>query len=100
MPSEIADYSVMSGTFNYVPDLTVKAWKDYLFTSLSSIWNLTRHSMIFNLMISEQDKITAQRISYIRKETVINFCQRNLGETYESFSSKLPKEITFCVRKT
>ena len=100
IPSEIADYSVMSGTFNYVPDLTVKAWKDYLFTSLSSIWNLTQHSMIFNLMISEQDKITAQRISYIRKETVINFCQRNFGVTYESFSSKLPKEITFCVRKT
>ena len=100
IPSKIADYSVMSGTFNYVPDLTVKAWKDYLFTSLSSIWNLTQHSMIFNLMISEQDKITAQRISYIRKETVFNFCQRNFGETYESFSSKLPKEITFCVRKT
>ena len=100
IPSKVADYSVMSGTFNYVPDLTVKAWKDYLFTSLSSIWNLTRHSMIFNLMISEQDKITAQRISYIRKETVVNFCQRNFGETYESFSSKLPKEITFCVRKT
>jgi hypothetical protein len=56
--------------------------------------------MIFNLMISEQDKITAQRISYIRKETVVNFCQRNFGVTYESFSSKLPKEITFCVRKT
>ena len=100
IPSKVADYSVMSGTFNYVPDLSVKAWKDYLFTSLSSIWNLTQHSMIFNLMISEQDKITAQRISYIRKETVINFCQRNFGETYESFSSKLPKEITFCVRKT
>ena len=100
IPSEVADYSVMSGTFNYVPDLSVKAWKDYLFTSLSSIWNLTQHSMIFNLMISEQDKITAQRISYIRKETVVNFCQRNFGETYESFSSKLPKEITFCVRKT
>ena len=100
IPSKVADYSVMSGTFNYVPDLSVKAWKDYLFASLSSIWNLTQHSMIFNLMISEQDKITAQRISYIRKETVVNFCQRNFGETYESFSSKLPKEITFCVRKT
>ena len=100
IPSEVADYSVMSGTFNYVPDLSVKAWKDYLFTSLSSIWDLTQHSMIFNLMISEQDKITAQRISYIRKEIVFNFCQRNFGETYESFSSKLPKEITFCVRKT
>ena len=100
IPLEMADYSVMSGTFNYVPDLSVKAWKDYLFTSLSSIWNLTQHSMIFNLMISEQDKITAQRISYVRKETIVNFCQRNFGETYESFSSKLPKEITFCVRKT
>lgn len=100
IPTKVADYSVMSGTFNYVPDLTVKAWKDYLFTSLSSIWNLTRHSMIFNLMISEEEKITPQRISYIRKETVVNFCQQNFGETYESFSSKLPKEITFCVHKT
>ena len=60
IPSEIADYSVMSGTFNYVPDLSVKAWKDYLFTSLSSIWNLTQHSIIFNLMISEKDKIPPQ----------------------------------------
>ena len=100
MPFEMADYSVMSGTFNYAPELTVKAWRDYLFTSLNSIWNLTRYSMIFNLMISEEDKITAQRISYIRKETVVNFCQRNFGVTDEYFSSKLPKEITFCVRRT
>jgi len=99
-PSEMADYSVMSGTFNYAPDLTVNAWRDYLFTSLNSIWNLTRRSMIFNLMISEEDKITSQSISYIRKETILNFCQSNFGATYEHFSSKLPREITFCVSKT
>ena len=99
-PSEMADYSVMSGTFNYAPGLTVNAWRDYLFTSLNSIWNLTRRSMIFNLMISEEDKITAQSISYIRKETILNFCQSNFGATYEHFSSKLPREITFCVSKT
>ena len=98
-PLEIADYSVMSGTFNYAPDLTVKEWKDYLFGSLNSIWNLTRHSMIFNLMISEEEKITSQRISYIRKDTITNFCNKNFGVTYEHFSSKLPREITFCVRK-
>ena len=100
IPSEIADYSVMSGTFNYAPDLTVKAWKDYLFKSLNSIWKFTRRSMIFNLMISEEDKITSQSISYIRKETIVNFCKRNFGETQEYFSSKLPREITFCVHKT
>ena len=100
IPSEIADYSVMSGTFNYAPDLTVKAWKDYLFKSLNLIWKFTRRSMIFNLMISEEDKITSQSISYIRKETIVNFCQRNFGETQEYFSSKLPREITFCVHKT
>ena len=99
-PSEMADYSVMSGTFNYAPDLTVNAWRNYLFTSLNSIWNLTRRSMIFNLMISEEDKITSQSISYIRKETILNFCQSNFGATYEHFSSKLPREITFCVSKT
>ena len=99
-PSEMADYSVMSGTFNYAPDLNVKAWKDYLFTNLSSIWSLTRSSMIFNLMISEEEKITSQNISYIQKETVVNFCQRNFGTTQEYFCSKLPREITFCVSKT
>ncbi len=99
-PSEMADYSVMSGTFNYAPDLTVNAWRNYLFTSLNSIWNLTRRSMIFNLMISEEDKITSQSISYIRKETILNFCHSNFGATYEHFSSKLPREITFCVSKT
>jgi len=55
--------------------------------------------MIFNLMISEQAKITPQSISYIEKEAVINFCQKNLGETSTYFSSKLSKEITFCVQK-
>ena len=99
-PLEMADYSVMSGTFNYAPGITVKAWKNYLFTSLNSIWNLTRCSMIFNLMISEEDKITSQSISYIRQETILNFCQSNFGATYEHFSSKLPREITFCVSKT
>ena len=100
IPSEIADYSVMSGTFNYAPDITFEAWKEYLFKSLNSIWNLTRRSMIFNLMISEKERITSQSICYIKKETVVNFCQRNFGTTYEYFSSKLPREITFCVCKT
>ena len=99
IPSEIADYNVMSGTFNYAPDITFKAWKGYLFKSLNSIWSLTRRSMIFNLMISQEERITSQKISYIEKETIVNFCQRNFGTTYEYFSSKLPREITFCVCK-
>ena len=100
IPKEKAHYNVMSGTFNYAPDLTVKEWKDYLFTSLNLIWGLTRHSMVFNLMIAEEEKITAQKIAYIKKETIVNFCQRNLGATYEHFSLTLPNEITFAVRKT
>ena len=99
MPFEMADYSVMSGTFNYAPDLTVKAWKDYLFKTLNEIWSLTRHSMIFNLMVSEEEKITSQNISYIRKETVVQFCDDNFGKTYDHYSPNLPREITFCVDK-
>ena len=99
IPSEIAHYNVMSGTFNYAPDLSVRAWRDYLFTSLNSIWGLTRHSMIFNLMIAEEEKITPQKIAYIKKETIVEFCQRNFGATYEHLSVKLPKEITLAVCK-
>ncbi len=99
IPSKMADFSVMSGTFNYAPDLTVNAWRNYLFSSLKSIWTITRCSMIFNLMISEEDKITSQSISYIKKETILNFCQSNFGTTSQYSSSKLPREITFCIRK-
>ena len=99
IPLVMADYSVMSGTFNYAPDLTIKAWKDYLFKTLNAIWSLTRRSMIFNLMVSEEEKITSQSISYIKKETVVTFCEKNFGKTYEYFSPKLPREITFCVNK-
>ena len=99
IPLVMADYSVMSGTFNYAPDLTIKAWKDYLFKTLNTIWSLTRRSMIFNLMVSEEEKITSQSISYIKKETVVKFCEKNFGKTYEYFSPELPKEITFCVNK-
>ena len=99
LPSKMADFNVMSGTFNYAPDLTVNAWRNYLFSSLNSIWNLTRCSMIFNLMISEEDKITSQSISYIRQETILNFCQSNFGATCEFLSPNLPREITFCVSK-
>ena len=98
IPDEIAHYNVMSGTFNYTPDLTVRAWKEYLFTSLNSIWSLTRHSMIFNLMIGEE-KVTPQKIAYIDKETIVNFCQRNFGATSQHLSANLPKEITFAVCK-
>jgi len=99
IPLVMADYSVMSGTFNYAPDLTIKAWKDYLFKTLNAIWSLTRRSMIFNLMVSEEEKITSQSISYIKKETVVKFCEKNFGKTYEYFSPELPREITFCVNK-
>ena len=99
IPLVMADYSVMSGTFNYAPDLTIKAWKDYLFKTLNAIWSLTRRSMIFNLMVSEEEKITSQSISYIKKENVVKFCEKNFGKTYEYFSPMLPREITFCVNK-
>lgn len=99
LPIQMADYSVMSGTFNYAPDLSVNDWKNYLFEKLTSIWNFTQRSMIFNLMISNEAKITSQDISYIEKETVFNFCQKYFGHTQHYYSPKLPKEITFCVSR-
>jgi len=99
IPIKKADFSVMSGTFNFAPDLTVKEWEDYLFKSLNSIWNFTQSGMIFNLMISDEAKITSQFISYIERETVIKFCQKNFGVTQCYFSTRLPKELTFYVRR-
>ena len=87
----------MSGTFNYAPNLTVKSWKEYLFANLKSAWKMTKHSMIFNLMIAEEATITQQCISFIEKEAVIKHCQKNFGDTHYHFSSKLPQELTFCV---
>ena len=86
-------------TYNYAPVLSPKQWQDYLFENLTQIWKFTRLSMIFNLSVADEARITNQNISYFNKDNVKNFCANNLGRTNLFLSEKLPKEVTFHISK-
>ena len=85
----------MSGTFNYAPNLTVKSWKEYLFANLKTAWSLTKQSMIFNLMIAEEAKITQQCIAFIEKEAVLNIAKKILGTHTTIFRLSFLKNLHF-----
>tara|TARA_B100000925_G_scaffold154529_2_gene115910 strand:- start:789 stop:1418 length:630 start_codon:yes stop_codon:yes gene_type:complete len=99
LPDRYSDFCVMSGTYNYAPVLSPKQWQDYLFENLTQIWKFTRLSMIFNLSVADEARITNQNISYFNKDNVKNFCKNNLGRTNLFLSEKLPKEVTFNISK-
>jgi SAM-dependent methyltransferase len=100
IPDKSCDFSVMSGTYNYAPIQSPKAWENYLFENLSQIWNASRCGIVFNLSVADEAKITSQNISYFSKRNVKNFCHNNLGKTFLFMSDKLPKEATFFISRT
>lgn len=100
VPDRLCDFSIMSGTYNYAPIFSSKAWHRYLFENLIQIWKYSRFGMIFNISVSQNARITAQNISYFNKDYVKHFCESHLGRTSLLSSEKLPKEVTISVAKT
>ena len=99
LPDKESDFSVMSGTYNYAPVVSVNVWQDYLFRNLTQIWKSSRLGIIFNVSVAHEARITNQNISYFNKDNIKNFCERNLGKTSLFLSEKLPKEVTFFINK-
>jgi uncharacterized membrane protein len=55
--------------------------------------------MIFNLQISDESLITSSGIVYANKIDVVNFCEKNFGQTTLVRSAKIPSDLTFTITK-
>ena len=53
-PARKADFHVMSGTYNYAPNIGVGPWRSYMRDEIKHIFSATNKSIVFNLMIADK----------------------------------------------
>ena len=98
-PKFATDFVIMSGTYNFFPNTCIKTWEYYFHDSLQHLWPKARSAMIFNLQISDESLITSSGIVYANKVEVVNFCEKNLGQTTLVRNAKIPSDLTFTITK-
>ena len=99
IPTFTAEFIIMSGTYNFFPTKDYNSWRLYFYRSLKTLWSKTTCAMIFNLQISDQEKITDGGIVYTSKEEIENFCKSNFGNVKTVINPAIPKDVTFVIKK-
>ena len=99
IPTFMADFIIMSGTYNFFPAKDYNSWKLYFYRSLKAIWSKTTCAMIFNLQTSNKEKITDGGIVYTYKDEIENFCKSNFGNVKAVINPVIPKDVTFVIKK-
>ena len=98
-PTRKADFHVMSGTYNYAPNMGVGPWRSYMRNEIRHIFSATNKCIVFNLMIDDKAYISKSSIFYEEMEHFLSFCIKELGETTILEHPLLKLEKTFCIEK-
>jgi SAM-dependent methyltransferase len=98
-PTRKADFHVMSGTYNYAPNMGVGPWRSYMRNEIRHIFSATNKCIVFNLMIDDKAYISKSSIFYEEMEHFLSFCSKELGETTILEHPLLKQEKTFCIEK-
>jgi SAM-dependent methyltransferase len=98
-PDRKADFHVMSGTYNYAPNMGVGPWRSYMRNEIRHIFSATNKCIVFNLMIDDKAYISKSSIFYEEIEHFLSFCRKELGKTTILEHSLLKLEKTFCIEK-
>ena len=98
-PARKADFHVMSGTYNYAPNMEVGSWRSYMRDEIKHIFSATNKCIVFNLMIADKAYISKSSIFYEEMEHFLSFCRKELGETIIMEHPLLKLEKTFCIEK-
>jgi len=98
-PTRKADFHVMSGTYNYAPEMDVGTWRSYMRDEIKYIFSATNKCIVFNLMLADQACISKSNIFYEEMEHFLSFCIKELGETTILEHPLLKLEKTFCIEK-
>ena len=98
-PTRKADFHVMSGTYNYTPNMGVGPWRSYMRDEIKFIFSATNKCIVFNLMLADKAYISKSSIFYEEVEHFLSFCRKELGETTILEHPLLRLEKTFCIEK-
>ena len=94
-----SDFIIMSGTFNFFPSHDYNAWRQYFYNFLNLLWSKLKRAMIFNLQISDEEKITDGGIVYSSQKEIESFCESSFGNVSAITNPTIPKDMTFVVSK-
>ena len=96
-PNNLSMFTIMSGTYNLSMTRDVLEWEEYFFKCLSECWKFTSEAMIFNLQVSNQQRVSDNNIYFAEPSRVIDRCVSYFGPTRTVKSEDLPEDITFTV---
>ena len=99
IPVSDSDFIIMSGTFNFFPSRDYNAWRRYFYNFLNLLWSKLKRAMIFNLQISDQEKITDGGIVYSSQKEIESLCKSSFGNVSVITNPTIPKDMTFVVSK-
>ncbi len=97
-PSEVVDFTVMSGTYNLCTFDNLDVWENYITKCLLLNWSKTKKAMIFNLLIKKQKGIFGG-LYYSNEKWIKNICEKNFGKTKISKSPLLPDDLLINVQR-
>lgn len=98
LPTQIADYTFVSGTFNVRFQSSDADWADYIRQSLSDLWKKSRHGLAFNLLTTFVDW-RADDLFYADPAEFFTFCRRKLSRFVTLLHDYPLYEWTILVRR-
>ena len=74
--SKVAQYTIISGTFNLKMNATDQVWWDYIQHQLQQAWKHSTHGLAFNLLERSIANDPLRKLFYCDSEKLLQFCRR------------------------
>ena len=97
-PIHNINYSVMSGTYNYTLEKSIKLWESYVIYNLKQCWDLSNNGIVFNIQINCFPKIN-NNIFYTSFEIMEELLIKNFGKVKSYKSKYFKKDAIFLIEK-
>ena len=95
---EVADFTIVSGTYNMHINAPLDTWKAYIEASLEQLWTRTRRGLAFNLLNADTPE-KFDGLYYAEPEQVFDFCATRLTSNVTiSIDPPLPDFTVFVKR--
>ena len=98
-PTQQADYSFASGTYNMKGTAPDEEWGQHTKENLTKLWDKSTKGMAFNLLNSKRKKYREEWLYYPDAEEYLDFCLTNLSLKTKIVDSTSLDEWTFLVRR-
>ncbi|MCW9036208.1 MAG: class I SAM-dependent methyltransferase [Rhodospirillales bacterium] len=92
-----ADYSLVSGTFNYCHNVDVESWEEYLDASLRHLWSMSRKGLAVNFLDEKTNQKKDKGLYYTLQERWEGFCKEYLSSNLKVETDYSLKEWTILI---